>query len=362
MVVSILLGRAGGEAVVPRPSPVAELCACLHALADPPHHPRSAAWVSAASEGLTGPLAADAARLAPLWGAFRARYLLPLVGGPERGLDEELADVERLPRSVFVQMTAQALVGQTQRELFDPELSGPAGREARTALRARLRLISPRHRELGERLLADPEELRSRLLIFLEAVGSTVFDAEWARLRPRLRADAVERRRQRHERGAGVLADLPIATAHDDPPRVDFDKIYHATVSLAEQPCVLVPSVHVAPHIVIKHFPGHPTVVQYPIAAAASEAPPLDLVRTRLAVLSDATRMRLCYDLLRTPCTTSDLAARARMTLPQVSRHLRRLREAGLVVGERQGAVVRYRLDLAAVNGLGPDLLAALRR
>jgi DNA-binding transcriptional ArsR family regulator len=50
------------------------------------------------------------------------------------------------------------------------------------------------------------------------------------------------------------------------------------------------------------------------------------------------------------------------MSAPQVSRHLRRLREAGLVHTHRRGSVVYYQLDTAAVERLGPDLLSVLYR
>jgi DNA-binding transcriptional ArsR family regulator len=60
--------------------------------------------------------------------------------------------------------------------------------------------------------------------------------------------------------------------------------------------------------------------------------------------------------------TTTELAEQYAMTPPQMSRHLRRLREAGMVVTHRRGAQVHYQLDQEAVRTLGHDLLAALHR
>nr|WP_267881717.1 MULTISPECIES: ArsR family transcriptional regulator [unclassified Streptomyces] len=54
------------------------------------------------------------------------------------------------------------------------------------------------------------------------------------------------------------------------------------------------------------------------------------------------------------------LAARLGMTSPQVSRHLRKLREAGLVLTHWEGTAVYYRLDTDAIGRLGPDLLVGL--
>ncbi|MFC4561058.1 DUF5937 family protein [Nocardiopsis mangrovi] len=357
MVVTIRLDGSAGDRVTARCSPLAELSACLHAVDDPRHHPGSAEWLRSA---LSDELAGQARAWSPLWGAFRARYLLPLVDGPERGLDQELADIDGLPLAAFVDMTAQALLGQSQRR--SPDLAADGG-ATRSRFLGRLNVISEGHLDLGRRLLADPEDVRARLLVFLETVGSSVFDAEWARLRPRLDADAVERSRSRRTLGAAVIGGFPIATLRDDPPRVEFDKLYHATASLADAPCVLVPSAHIDPHTIIKHHPAFPIVIQYPVAPSPPQSTAsLDLMRARFGVLADDTRVRLCRYMLRRPETTSDLAARMHMTRPQISRHLRRLREVGLVTGERHGAMVRYRLNTGAFHALGPDLLAALSR
>ncbi|MFI7639494.1 ArsR/SmtB family transcription factor [Nonomuraea sp. NPDC049400] len=51
-----------------------------------------------------------------------------------------------------------------------------------------------------------------------------------------------------------------------------------------------------------------------------------------------------------------------RVTKTQVSRHLRRLREAQLVHTHRRGSVVYYQLAAAAIERLGPDLLSVLYR
>ncbi|GCB52090.1 helix-turn-helix transcriptional regulator [Streptomyces sp. NL15-2K] len=47
-------------------------------------------------------------------------------------------------------------------------------------------------------------------------------------------------------------------------------------------------------------------------------------------------------------------------SLPQVSRHLARLRDAGLVTVERDGRRAYYQLKLERVRRIGDDLLTAL--
>ncbi|MDT3438759.1 MULTISPECIES: helix-turn-helix transcriptional regulator [unclassified Pseudofrankia] len=49
------------------------------------------------------------------------------------------------------------------------------------------------------------------------------------------------------------------------------------------------------------------------------------------------------------------------MTRPQVSRHLRVLRDLGLARVERSGRYAHYRLDLAVVGRIGHDLATALQ-
>jgi DNA-binding transcriptional ArsR family regulator len=354
MPVTLVVGATGHKSITARPSPLAELCACLHALAEPEHHPASRRWVADVRDEVDEDLLIRASVWAPLWGAFRARYLLPLSIDAEPVLETELAGIERLPEADFLAMSAQALIGKTTRE--PPDLVLGADR-----FLSRLRLISERRLELGARLLRDVDRFRTDLLLFLATMAEVAFEPEWTLLGPGLESHARARADDLRRHGPSTLADLPGASQEDDPARIVFDKFYRATVDLDETPCVLVPSLHLNPHIVIKHYPGLPVVVQYPVRAEGT-TPSLDTVRHRLAVLADPMRMNLCHTLLRDAMTTTELATRFEMTAPQMSRHLRQLREAGLVLAHRTGSRVHYQLDVAAVRGLGVDLLSALHR
>jgi DNA-binding HxlR family transcriptional regulator len=353
MPVTLVFGTSGRESISARVSPLAELCACLHALAEPHHHPASRQWVMGVRNELDEELLIRASVWAPLWSAFRARYLLPLRGDAELPLDEELAAVAHLPERDFVAMSAQALIGKSSRE-------PPAGLPDDRFL-SRLRLISEQRHELGRRLLDDAARFRDDLLAFLATMAEAAFVTEWDALRPVLEADARTRTHNVRKHGPSALADLPAASEKPDPPGIVFDKLYHASARLDETPCVLVPSLHLSPHTVIKHYPRFPVVVQYPVRVDG-EAPSFDTARYRLAALQDPMRMRLARALLREPMTTTELAQRFEMTTPQTSRHLRRLREAGLVLAHRSSVRVRYQLDVDAVRRLGVDLLSALYR
>ncbi|WP_411138239.1 ArsR/SmtB family transcription factor [Streptomyces sp. C10] len=104
--------------------------------------------------------------------------------------------------------------------------------------------------------------------------------------------------------------------------------------------------------------PGLPPVLHYPVDAPEVG---VTLARSRMLALTDPRRVRLCRLIARESMTTLDLAARLSMTAPQVSRHLRALRDLGLVRTERSGRFVLYRLDLAAVERLGQDVVTGLQ-
>lgn len=347
MAVTLLLPAADPTWITVRTSPLAELCACLHALDEPGHHPAAARWVSRVHAEADEDLLTRATIWGPLWSAFRARYLLPLTPGPRRTLDAELAEIERIPLDDFELMTLQALIGKNNAEIGDDVLN-------------RLRLVSSSRLELGTAVRADPAGFRSRLIEFLETFSASVFGAEWTAVKPVLEREAAARERELRRRGVIALADLPTARA-DGPGRIVLDKLYSATVRIdADRPCLLVPTLYGQPHFVVKHYPRYPVVIQY--GTSPSTAPSLETVRSRLAVLQDPTRLRLCYAILRNPVATSELANQLGMSAPQVSRHLRRLREAELVHAHRRGSVVYYQLDAAAIERLGPELLSVLYR
>ncbi|MFF7330373.1 ArsR/SmtB family transcription factor [Streptomyces sp. NPDC090306] len=65
----------------------------------------------------------------------------------------------------------------------------------------------------------------------------------------------------------------------------------------------------------------------------------------RFSLLADPKRLALLLALQRTgPLAVSDLAVATGMNDPAVSQALRLLRAAGVVEGEKEGRVVRYRL------------------
>lgn len=78
-----------------------------------------------------------------------------------------------------------------------------------------------------------------------------------------------------------------------------------------------------------------------------------------LAVLADPVRRQLLHHLTdRDVCTCGDLVDELEVGQPTVSHHLKVLREAGLIVGERCGHYVNYTAVPARLHALGAALTA----
>lgn len=80
---------------------------------------------------------------------------------------------------------------------------------------------------------------------------------------------------------------------------------------------------------------------------------------SRLRVLADETRLSVLLQLLATPKHVAELNEAIGVPQNLLSHHLRVLREAGLVVAERDGRSVLYRLApgvTATPRGTGLDL------
>lgn len=79
------------------------------------------------------------------------------------------------------------------------------------------------------------------------------------------------------------------------------------------------------------------------------------------AGLADPNRILILYALSQNPRNVTELCNELKMPQPLVSRHLKVLRERGMVVFKRQGTVVQYFLaDQRLIQAL--DLLRAVMR
>jgi len=75
--------------------------------------------------------------------------------------------------------------------------------------------------------------------------------------------------------------------------------------------------------------------------------------------LADPTRILMLYALVDAPRNVNDLAETLELPQPTTSRHLKILRQQGLVIGEREGLFIYYRLaDKRIIEAL--DLLRTI--
>lgn len=74
--------------------------------------------------------------------------------------------------------------------------------------------------------------------------------------------------------------------------------------------------------------------------------------------LGDETRMRLYRLLLQRSYCVGALARKLGISESAVSQHMKLLREAGLVTGEKRGYHMHYAVDRAAVERMASSLLA----
>jgi DNA-binding transcriptional ArsR family regulator len=334
-------------------SPLAELVAQLHALTEREHH----------SQEVGEPPDPDLVRTwAPLWAPYRGRFLFPERAALGRSLADELTDIAELPLPRFAEYAAYAIRGGPTGASF-PRLLDDTAQQQQLTRSARLR--STDRSELAARLLDSPSVFRADLLDFLSEYAKACFEPRWRELRARLGAEADRLRLQMRNRGvATALAGLSsTAKLLAGPERVVFDKMHAGMIRLDQRPCMIVPSHYGWPHLLIKHEIGWPVVIQYGLRpASAHQEVSLELLRARLLSFTNPARIRICRLIARERLTTVELAERSGMTPPQVSRHLRALREVQLVRTEQTGRLVHYQLDLEVLRSLGPDLEQAMFR
>ncbi|MEV8092755.1 DUF5937 family protein [Kitasatospora sp. NPDC085879] len=348
------------------PSPLAELNAMLHALAEPAHHPELQGWAAATTAALPPGLADRLLEADFLWRSSRADFLFP--ARPAATLAEELDAVDRLEDE---QYTAAALVTTCGSSRLSYRPAGSPLTDPVAAERARELALArgPRQAAFADRLLTDPPAVRALVRRMLEDCERAFFADAWRRVLPALAADARQKADLLARRGvAETLAAVSPAVALDetDPVRrrIVIDKLQdNATSAVAAGGVTFIPSAFGRPHLPVVYAADWRPVVQYPVAEPGATDPvSLAVVQRRLEALAHPVRLRLARTISRGPHTTGELAEAWQLTAPEVSRHLAVLRKAGLLTTRRRGRYVLYELDLATSARLGGDLLEAVLR
>ncbi|MGH3376830.1 MAG: DUF5937 family protein, partial [Actinoallomurus sp.] len=239
MVVTLDVDEALPVHVTAGASPLSELLACLHALAESEHHPESRAWLASVRKRLPEPVVQRLNHYAPLWARYRCRLLFPLRGPLDRDLSAELHAISGFDQRMFVSLAASGIRGtafEGADDLHDAALQ-------RAFIKASERHSFSRG-ELARALIEDPEAFRAGLVETLECCADTFFEAEWRRVGPHLKETAARVRSQlRREPPATVLASVtPTASLTERPARVHYDKLQSAFGKVSDHGCLLVPT------------------------------------------------------------------------------------------------------------------------
>ncbi|MFE5813337.1 DUF5937 family protein [Streptomyces sp. NPDC056479] len=342
-------------------SPLAELTAMLHVLAEPGHHPQFAEWAAEVWVGL-GPELAERIRESEfLWRSSQADFLFP--ARPRPTLAEELDDVDGIDDETYVTAALVTTCGGNRAHFATPSPLTDATARERALDLAQAR--GARQEAFAERLLADPAAVRARVRHTLERCAEAFFDATWTGVAVQLATDLRLKNDLLKRQGiAAALASVSGAvTLAPDDDCIIVDKLQDKSTTAQGSGVTFIPSVFGSPHLVVVHTPGWQPVVQYPVAERSTAEPvSLEAVTLRLDALGHPVRLRLLRTLARGPHTTGELAHTWELSPPEVSRHLAVLRRAGLLTARRHGRYVRHALDLPALTALGTDLLAAVLR
>ncbi|MFJ3927670.1 DUF5937 family protein [Streptomyces sp. NPDC090022] len=342
-------------------SPLAELTAMLHVLAEPGHHPQFADRAAAIWSGLRPELAERLREAEFLWRSSQADFLIP--ARPRPTLAEELDDVDRIDDATYATAALVTTCGGGTGHFAarSPLTDAATRRRALDLAQAR----GGRQEAFAERLLADPAAVRARIRETLEQCAEAFFDAAWAGVSVHLATDLrLKNDLLRHQGLEAALASVSRAvTLTPDGDCIIVDKLQDTAASAHGSGVTFIPTVFGRPHLVAVHTPGWHPVVQYPVAEPGPTEPvSLDTVTLRLEALAHPVRLRLLRTLARGPHTPRELAHTWGLSPPEVSRHLAVLRRAGLLTTRRHGRYVRYSLNLTDLTTLGSDLLAAVQR
>ncbi len=242
-------------------SPLAELTAMLHVLAEPGHHPQFADWAGEVWAGMRPELAERLREADFLWRSSQADFLLP--ARPRPTLVEELDEVDRIRDEPYVTAALVTTCGSNRVRFGAPSpLTDGAARERALDL-AQARGV--RQEAFAERLLADPAAVRARVRDTLEQCAEAFFDAAWADVAVRLATDLRVKNDLLRREGVGTAL-ASVSGAVSLAPEGDcivVDKLLDKATAAHGTGVTFIPSVFGSPHLAVVHAPGWQPVVQY---------------------------------------------------------------------------------------------------
>lgn len=358
MAVTIILGADPGW-LRPVLSPLAELSAALHVLTAPDHHGALEDWSTRVRDMFSDQMVGELEAFGFLWDHFRAEFMMPADPGRHDTLAGELSQLSTMPVDEFAQLALRPL-GEHPGEPLHVDTHSDSDQ-----LLAHARARNRRAEALTESLITSPEVVRERLVAFLDTCRRRFFDDEWERMAPTLQRAADDLRHLRDNRGPRAMLTGLAHGIRVQAGDVVIDKAMDTTLELsAERPLWVVPSLLSHPHLYVQFDPDWPAMVQYAVQRRVPRRPlpTMEVTAQQLQALADPSRLELCTLIAREARATQELANLSGLSAPTVSRHVKVLREAGIVTSQQRGHFRLHALDLDVIESIGHALVASLLR
>lgn len=308
-------------------SRLAELSCALEVLTHPERAPFARGWVAATRPRVDLAAIALMHALVEHESWYVPDFLVPQPGGYEPTLDAELAAVAATPPDVVCEQLALAFrIGPPPAAALE-RAGAVAGQDPR----------APLPDVLAAALAGGGQAVARRAAAELRVSWQAVLAGSWPALRRVLDEDVRHRAARAGRDGLGEILDGLHPSLDWDGTHLTMDARFELTAD-AGRGVVLAPSVFLPRPALWAGTPGQ-LVLGYPARGRGQVwSAPAPLAGTPVL---GARRTALLTD-LDVPRSTSELAARHRLSPATVSYHLNRLRAAGLVTSRQTGHSVVY--------------------
>ncbi|MHB8464131.1 MAG: ArsR/SmtB family transcription factor [Acidimicrobiales bacterium] len=357
MAIRIRIAAGATERISLVYSPLLEAALSLHVLIDPKHHSLHHAWVRE-MRGLPTGLKKAISSFAFCFRGYMPSVLTPGPTGEFPNFQDDLDRLRSIPLDVvrfeFTRPYYGGALPRTPTALDDPAV--------RDEVLMRAANGDPAGAELVALAFDDPALLLRKFARLLADYWEIAFASQWHRIEPLL-ADAVaEAGIALAARGVyglleGIGGDLKVDPLGE---QVWLERDHEHDLEISgDDRLVMIPSVYIWPHLRIGcDVPKSPGIL-YPAPALGRQArgrlAPADLLRV-LKALGDDTRLRAIRLIAQQPRSTQELAPMVGVTEAALSKHLRLLADAGILVARRDGYYVLYSLVADQVVGVADGL------
>ena len=347
-------------------SPMFELVLSMGVVARPKRTPMHLPWARRCRELLPSEVSDEVRTLSRAFGGCVPGIFEVGLAGDSPTFTDELAAFGRLDDDLVAYEVSWALGGRSCATL---DMRGPAmvhDPHYRAEAAAAAAAADPDRGALVRSVLDDPAAVRDRLSGLLERYWEAAFAQEWARLLPRIEAEATDGARALVARGVEGLVDelLPEGRWDQSTSQIVVDRTWEGSCDVVARGGLLfVPTVYGWPRVLMElGEPWTPAVflplrdLRQPEVVHQSD----HVVADGLRALGDETRLQIARLVAEQPRSTKEIAEILRLSDSAISRHLKILEGAGVVTKARDGYFVLYGLRAERIGELGASLRRTL--